>query len=775
MINEIYKNYRRLSACILLAMAFGISTKIHGADYYVDVGNATANDNNSGTAASPWKSISKANQILSPGDTVHIKQGSYQSYIAPVRSGTATSPITYRNYSNNYVTIQNTTYGVHLDGKSWIVVQGITCTNLDQMMIIENGSHSNQIVNCRFQKMRNMSSWSGSRIWMQSTHNIVRNCIFSDWGQCSGGSDDGAVLEIGFDSGNASYSGDYNLVENCTIYNGGHHTLGVNGHHNIIRSNYTYNIKWTAANGNRTFYLNGFASYCTNNLIEHNRIGYSDVPCDSWGAPGMQVSTEHNIIRFNEFFYNNLGGIQLSTTDNYDSGPNRNHIYNNTFLRNGWQLDGGSDDQQRGQITFNNWSSRFTAKGNCIKNNLYLNAPRVYGYNSAVASDQEFANNYNGDASGNPLFVNATSTPGDPADTSYPNLAVRTNSPVINAGGALTTITSPSGSGTSFVVADASYFTDGWGIVSGDLIQLMNSTQRTRITSVNYATRTISVTPSLTWVNGQGAAMAYEGTAPDIGAFETGAGVTNNTNAAPIVTTVASQTIGFPTNVVTLSANASDPNGDPLTFAFSQVAGPAPASFSATNTTNAVVTVSARGIYVFRFTASDGQLASFSDMTVTFTADPSTIAFEAESGTVNAPFVVQGGSIVQDSLTSVTDGGRASYVFSVAQSADYVVSGMVNAPDDGANSFFVNVDAEPVDPTMIWDIPVTSGFESRTVSWRGTGTPEAPKLFSLTAGSHTLIIRGREAGVQLDRIDITKVGTTTRPAAPTNLRVVSTP
>ena len=61
---------------------------------------------------------------------------------------------------------------------------------------------------------------------------------------------------------------------------------------------------------------------------------------------------------------------------------------------------------------------------------------------------------------------------------------------------------------------------------------------------------------------------------------------------------------------------------------------------------------------------------------------------------------------------------------------------------------------------MIWDIsPTTSGFENRTVSWRGTGTETVneivPKPFNLTAGSHTLIVRGREANVQIDSITIT--------------------
>jgi len=509
----------------LVAVIFALAMNAGAATYYVDGGNASANDSNAGTATAPWKTITKANQTLAAGDTVLIKQGVYTSYISPAISGASGRPITYQNYSNNAVSIQNTTYGVWLSGKSWIVVQGLSFTNLDHMMILENSANNNVIANCNFVKTRNLTTYSGSRIWLLSSYNWIHNCVFGEWGYCSGGVATGGVLEIGFDDGDSTYPGNYNLIENCTIYSGGHHTLGVHGNHNVVRSNYTYNAAWTAGKGERTLYMNGYSAYCQRNLIDGNRIGYSYVPCDTWGAPGTQISSEYNIFRKNYFFYNNLSAIQFSTTDNYHpNGPNHNYVYNNTFLHNGWQTDSGQDDQQRSQIGFQNWSSSFTVKYNVIKNNLFYDAPRLFGYNGALASDQTFANNYNGDASGSPLFVNATSTGGNPTDTSYPNLSVSSNSPVINAGGALTTITSPNGSGTSFVVADAAYFMDGWGIVQGDTIQLMGSTQRPRITSVNYATQSITVDSAVTWTQNQGICLPYEGTGPDIGAFEYGSG-----------------------------------------------------------------------------------------------------------------------------------------------------------------------------------------------------------------------------------------------------------
>jgi hypothetical protein len=71
---------------------------------------------------------------------------------------------------------------------------------------------------------------------------------------------------------------------------------------------------------------------------------------------------------------------------------------------------------------------------------------------------------------------------------------------------------------------------------------------------------------------------------------------------------------------------------------------------------------------------------------------------------------------------------------------------------------------------MIWDIPVTVGFEDRIVSWRGNGTLESPKVFYLTTGSHTMIVRGREAGLELDRFEISRAAET-----PPLLQILSIP
>ena len=124
------------------------------------------------------------------------------------------------------------------------------------------------------------------------------------------------------------------------------------------------------------------------------------------------------------------------------------------------------------------------------------------------------------------------------------------------------------------------------------------------------------------------------------------------------------------------------------------------------------------------------------------------LTLPASSAVVSAPLVLTNGIISQPEQTELAGGGKAVFNFTITNAGDYVIRATVNAPAEDANSFYVNVDAPPADPAMIWDIEVTSGFEQRTVSWRGKGDVDSdefvPKRFTLSAGAHQLIIVGRE-------------------------------
>jgi len=86
------------------------------------------------------------------------------------------------------------------------------------------------------------------------------------------------------------------------------------------------------------------------------------------------------------------------------------------------------------------------------------------------------------------------------------------------------------GSGISFVVADSDFFQAGLAGIKGDLIQLQGQTVTAQLLASTQPLRTIMVNTRLTWTNGQGVALPYNGAAPDIGAFEFGA---NTAKPAP--------------------------------------------------------------------------------------------------------------------------------------------------------------------------------------------------------------------------------------------------
>ncbi len=133
------------------------------------------------------------------------------------------------------------------------------------------------------------------------------------------------------------------------------------------------------------------------------------------------------------------------------------------------------------------------------------------------------------------------------------------------------------------------------------------------------------------------------------------------------------------------------------------------------------------------------------------------LTLPVSAAVVSAPLILTNGCISQPEQTELAGGGRAVFNFTITNAGNYVIQAVVNAPGEDANSFYVNVDAPPEDPAMIWDIDVTNGFEERIVSWRGNGDANSdeivPKRFNLSAGAHKLIIVGREPA-QLKSITI---------------------
>lgn len=99
-----------------------------GATFYVAT---TGADTNPGTAAAPWRTVQKAMNTLTAGQIALVRAGTYTERLTMTRSGTATAPITIRNYPAERPVIQAATgltdnHVLQLAGAGYVRIQGLT-------------------------------------------------------------------------------------------------------------------------------------------------------------------------------------------------------------------------------------------------------------------------------------------------------------------------------------------------------------------------------------------------------------------------------------------------------------------------------------------------------------------------------------------------------------------------------------------------------------------------------------------------------------------------
>jgi len=505
----------------LVAVFFCLPSLIQAETYYVAV---NGNDSWDGlTPETAWETLGKANNTLQAGDTVLIRGGNYSTGIEPVNSGSRNSRIVYRNYAGEAPVITGVSTAVSVNTKSYITVQGIAAVRVNMYALLDSCQYVS-IQDCRFDSANSTSGWpTGVRIRDHAQFNRITGCTIGRVGYCTADDDKGGIMVIGTWE-DANDHCDYNLLENNTIYYGGHHLIELVGRYNVIRNNYFHNEEWMDCSrpggtcGNRTIVVGYDPVQCRQNLFEGNRFAFSGVPPDQNTSSGMSIRTPYNIVRSNFFYHNDGPGLGISTGR---SSPNAqfNHIYHNVFYHNGYTLLSGVEQWKQGGLLVARHGRTLPTTDLSIKNNLFYdnNAADAMVFYYVSRDSQVVANNW--EHAGDPLFHDVTS-PVDPSDPSLPDFHLQSNSPCIGSGAFLTEVTSATGSGTRFQVDDPYYFMDGWGIIEGDLIQLEGQTQRVRITKIDYTSNTITVDQDLSWTHGQGVSLAYEGSAPDIGAYE---------------------------------------------------------------------------------------------------------------------------------------------------------------------------------------------------------------------------------------------------------------
>ncbi|MDF5721868.1 MAG: right-handed parallel beta-helix repeat-containing protein [Rhizonema sp. PD37] len=272
------------------------ATKSSGTSYYVD--SSKGNDSNPGTTQTlAFKTIQEANQKVTAGDIVYVKNGTYDENITIIESGNSQNWIVFQAFPGDKPFVRGTQDGTFKIEGNYIKIIGfrITSTQTGSGIHVGKGNHHTQVLN---------------------------NEIYdSGCGGISGQETDYLYIE-----GNVSYRNAFRSPYQCSgisIYQAKAYDNKF-GFHNIIRGNISYSNenqvpredgKFTDGNG---IIIDDFRhtqgdkrslKYTNWTLVENNFVFDN-------GGRGIEVYQSDNVIVRNNTAFKNLKSRNLEGTLN---------------------------------------------------------------------------------------------------------------------------------------------------------------------------------------------------------------------------------------------------------------------------------------------------------------------------------------------------------------------------------------------------------------------------------------------------------------------------
>jgi hypothetical protein len=470
------------------------------------------------------------------GDTCLIFAGTYNETPSLKNSGSSGSPITFSVNPGDCVTVR----GLNLNTVSYVTlgtpnssrctngsfsysgfeITGgqITWTRINNVIIQNNYVHNTSNICLK---------GPGTNRNGPSTYDYVLNNIITICGSIGAGLQGGMQVE-----------GDHWLIDGNT-FSRLEDGIYLYGAYMVVRNN--------------TFGPLPPSDYTTQHpdAIESTCTSGSDYPLQrmlfegnivvNWGASDahglllrdtQSCGQNSNVIRFSQFI--NLGSYWISNETN-----SKNQLIYNNSVQN---TQASTKTKEMSDLVFTNGDT-----GANVINNAIVDSWRANNDNYCIfvdgSSESGFVENHNlcfltgwngswqapfggygysktDIFNKDPLFVNTAS-----------DLHLQPSSPAIGAGGPLTTATGTGASSTSLAVANAGFFSDGYGItgVEPDWVRIGPSTTA-QIGSVNYSTNVITLASPASWSSGapvylyknSNGATVLTGANPDIGAFPSG-------------------------------------------------------------------------------------------------------------------------------------------------------------------------------------------------------------------------------------------------------------
>ncbi len=482
-----------------------------------------------------------------PGDSCVVFAGTYDETPSLRTSGSAGSPITFTVNPGDCVTVT----GFDLNAVSYVTLGTPNARRCTKDGLSFSG----------------FEVTGGQIVWRRIGHVIIQNnYIHHTSGVCLRG-------PASSSRGDSSYV--YvlnNTLSVCgTIGAGLQGGIQIEGNHWLIDGNtlshvedgiYLYGAYMVVRNN--TFGPLASADYTTQHPdgVESTCKRGSDFPLQhmlyennttiNWGAgdahgfllrDAQSCGQTSNVIRFSQFL--SLGSYWIAN----DSNSTNELIYNNSVEN----TQASAHAKDLSDLVFTHGDTGANVINNAIANSwrpgtsgycVYLDGSSQPGFveNHNLCFLSGWTGNWQNPISGttysrtdifnkDPLFVNPN---GD--------LHLRPGSPAIGAGGPLTTAVGSGTGSTSLIVANAGFFSDGYGLagVQADWIRIGPSTT-VQIASVDYATNVLTLANPVSWSSGASVYLyknsngdrVLTGANPDIGALPFGSSASGSPGPPP--------------------------------------------------------------------------------------------------------------------------------------------------------------------------------------------------------------------------------------------------
>ncbi len=592
-----------------------------------------------GSINNPWKTLRKATlTVNTAGDTIHVTAGNYLetevSYLAVGISveGEGTGSVLKSNYTYQWSTILSLSSPEGTQGNQQISNLKFDGSNMTSFEAISITGRSNiKIHHCTFIDFRvSAVMWAGRVDFVSAPpaihatgnsfyNNIVTNCAYADAAYGRGafqfGGQDGMLIydndftEKGRPTGTQGWpikNCNEGHIKNCKIYS-----------NSIKRDPYPY-----AQNGDfnywnfaiELFYEEGLEIY--NNVIEgsidmnhqtkgnsaysayihDNVIGYA-TPAATWESGIiLEFSTTDAIIERN-VIKNCMDAIEFSLRNN--------STINNIRINNNLAYNIGITDG-----SLQGYAVRLIAN-----NNLY----------SSNGGYKILNNTFSGLTGNNSPFFGVQA----PAGTGSSDIEIKNN--ILQNFSYFAIVANPGAAINGIAIQNNNLYNNG----SNNGVQILGGTPANYVNSGN-----ITTSPSLN-INFQPntgspvidagiyAGLAFNGSAPDIGYYETGGG---NSNIAPTANAGADITVTLPTTTTTLTGAGTDPDGTIVGYLWKKLTGPNGGFLTTSGAASSAVTGLLLGTYQYELTVTDNSGAIGKDtVLITVIPDPN-IAPTADAG-----------------------------------------------------------------------------------------------------------------------------------------------